>query len=620
MDIWYESSYNTAAALICLSALFYTFLQGRTRKPQNRYFALIVGDIALNAICATAGLYAEAASSYSEAARIVLYVTQYLYFLTHTALGFIFFIYTLHLCDVAVDTPPKNLIILCIPAIITELLVLLNPVLHLVYYYDSDYSFHRGPMEWLLYVMAVFYAAHCAGILIRYRHTLFRDRWAAVICFYVLTMTGMLVQMVARHVRLELFCESLAVLGLMFTMEDDDHLRERVTSVYNRNALVMDLFRYFARGRKFCAICLRLRDAASLQRLLGTDAVETVPVMVAAFLKQIHPVYYIYRSSSSSFVLIIPEGDRRCRNDLEEVILDRFSRSFMVGKSEVDLTYCLLEASGPGELTNAADVLLMADIQLPASVSSHVLKGDDMHFLFRAAQVEGALHRALSGDGFKLEYVPIYSTKDHTLWSEEARLYIDDEELGRVSQDEFMSVAQDLSTTADIGAILLEKSLKRFGVEKTAAGRMSVDLYSALWQRERFVETLSRGIKEYSIDASRVSLEISEPALRGDLSLLRHMTSILKEMGFSLTLDGYGAGYADMRTVFSLDFDHVKLDRSLMEKAPESSVGAAVLEENVDMIRRMGLAVIADGTDSAGQLGIAERLGIDYFSGKGGRV
>ena len=612
IEIWYQSSFNIAAALICFSALFYTILQQRIRRPQNRHYCVIVADIALNAVCAALGLYAESVAAVSMPWRICLYVVEYLYFLAHTALGFVLFNYALHLCDAAGDISFRKRIWLSIPAILTEALVVVNPFFHLIYRFDGSFIFHRGDLEFLLYLMAGFYASLSAWLLIKYWKTLGMHHRVAILCFYGLTLSGMLIQMKARTVRVELFFESLAVLGLLFTLEDDDYLREVATGVYNRNAFVIDVMRYFTRNRGFRVFCVRLKDAAALQRVLGMNAGEVVPALVAEYLRQIHPVYYIYRITSTSFMMVFPDGDRHCDPDSIRLAEERFKKCFIVNGLETDFTTYLLDVRVPEELGSLTDLLLMAEIPIPSGMPSRVLKGEDLRFLFRGVRVENALRQAMQENSFIVEYRPIYKTQDQVLWAEEARICVDDGEGGLFSSEELLPVAEQLGMTAHIGDLLLREAFRHIGNSEGVPRYLHVDLYPALWEKEDPAGQLGLYLQEFSVDPERVCLEIPESAVRGDLETLRGVLAGLRSLGFRLVLDHYGAGYADLQAAFSMDFDQVKLDRCLMENALTSDIGAEVLEDNVDMIREMGFSVAADGADDPGHIDFARRFCIDF--------
>ena len=615
-ELWNASSFNIAAALICISGLYYSAANKLIRKAQNRVFIHIIAIIAINAVCATTAIYAEVYATTSLVCRIILFASQYLYFIAHTFLALMFLYYSIYLCDAMNVISKRRKIIITMPAILAEVFVLLNPVHHLVYYFDENYAFHRGDLEMLLYVLAGVYAIGTAIILIKYWETVSFEKKLFVVIFYLLTILGIVLQMISREVRLELFCESLAMMGFMFALEDETQMRESITDLYNRATFINDVERYIARGRRFDLTILRLRDASAYQRLAGAKVIDKVPVVVAEYLRTVHPFQHAYRVSPFAFAMVSLAGDTTCKKNLAGEIEERFGGSFDIEGKRVHLSEYILSISVPKDMKTLHDILLAIDTPIPASTPGVILKKDDLKFLLRSSEVGEAIMRAMEKYNFTMEYMPIYHMPDMSEYSVEACISIDDIKLGKILPAEFQPVAEANGTLEKIGEYLINNSFAYFAEHRNEIKRLNVDLYSALWLKADIGVRMKKYLDKYGLDAGNICLEITESAVRGDKSKLGFAISELKELGFSITLDDYGAGYSNIQSMFALDFDQIKLGRSLLQQAGDNEVGAAVLEGNVDMIKRMGLSLLADGIENSEQEALTRKLGIDFAQGE----
>ena len=89
----------------------------------------------------------------------------------------------------------------------------------------------------------------------------------------------------------------------------------------------------------------------------------------------------------------------------------------------------------------------------------------------------------------------------------------------------------------------------------------------------------------------------------------------LKKEGFLLSMDDYGTGYSNMEGIFSLDFDVVKIDKSILWNAEKMSRGRIILENSVRMIHDLGCSVLVEGVETEEQIDLLTRLNVDYLQG-----
>jgi EAL domain-containing protein (putative c-di-GMP-specific phosphodiesterase class I) len=125
------------------------------------------------------------------------------------------------------------------------------------------------------------------------------------------------------------------------------------------------------------------------------------------------------------------------------------------------------------------------------------------------------------------------------------------------------------------------------------------------------------GIEDYldGVDPHRVVLEITEHAVVADYPLLNDHLAGLRRAGVRIAVDDVGAGYASMRHVLALRPDIVKLDLSLTRgidgDAPRRALAAAL----VAFAAQMGVAVIAEGVETAAELATLHGIGVDDVQG-----
>ena len=100
---------------------------------------------------------------------------------------------------------------------------------------------------------------------------------------------------------------------------------------------------------------------------------------------------------------------------------------------------------------------------------------------------------------------------------------------------------------------------------------------------------------------SQVNFEITESIDSNDYEVMYSVVKQLKSAGFRVYMDDYGTGYSNVHSLFAMDFDVVKIDKSILWGAMKSDLGMIILENNVRMLKQMGREILVEGVDNRGE-------------------
>jgi EAL domain-containing protein (putative c-di-GMP-specific phosphodiesterase class I) len=70
-----------------------------------------------------------------------------------------------------------------------------------------------------------------------------------------------------------------------------------------------------------------------------------------------------------------------------------------------------------------------------------------------------------------------------------------------------------------------------------------------------------------------------------------------------------------MQSSFSLDFDIVKIDKSILWAAEKTEFGRIVLENSINMIRSMNRKIVVEGVETKEHVEMLQKLGVEYLQG-----
>ena len=609
---------HTAALLISITSLIFTLIQQRIDKIQNKIYIVLISIVGLNAIAQIVRDLLEPAILTSDSAFFVCRLCDYLYFLLHTLLAPVFYIYVCAVCGMSrFVTEKKNLIFTSL-IVVTELFVLTNPLLRFVYQYNENRVFTRNWGEALVYISAAFYMCIAVFRLLFTWSALTAKRRLALIYFFILVIAGVAIQFININIKCELFAEALALMGVMTAIESEDDRIDIDTGIYNRKALQTDLSTYIVSKRKVGVICLKITNMELFDRTAKSENSDILPTVVAAYLQTVIPRYSIYNTNPGTFIITVTDSSSARTMKLAEVISRRFDSPWHFGDTKLLLNAVVMTSEIPDRIKTANDAFYMADSPVPGNLDKKILSGRDLDYLMRRAAVEGALTRGLEKHFFEVYYQPTYALSDRRLHGAEALIRLHDSVLGNVYPDEFIPIAEQNGLIDDIDDFVLREvcSFIKSGVPASLGIRcINVNLSVIECMQPGFVKHINAITDEYDIDKEMINFEITESIAASNYDILSRVVSALKADGFHFSMDDYGTGYSNMRAIFMLDFDVVKIDKSILWSAEESELGKIILESSVHMIKQMHREILVEGVETEEQIELLKSMSVDYLQG-----
>lgn len=609
---------HSSTILLCVTILLFTLIQQRTDKLQNKLFITMTVIIFCNALSSVISALAEHYKMTNDTAFTVVEVMQFLYFLLHTALCPTFFCYVSYVCGTTSRVSWKKLLLYMSIFIITEIPVLLNPFLHQVYYFNDQREFCRNWAENSIYLAAAIYFALSIGKLMFSWNALSAKKKIALSYFYVIVIAGVAIQLIFIKVKCELLAEAIGVLGTMIAIESEDERIDVETGFNNRRALQSDLNSFMINRSPVTLVCLKITNGDIIQRATGSENTDILASIVSDYLKTVTPRYYIYITNPSTFIITITDNDEKTVSAITNNIIKRFKYPWLFRETEIILNAVVMAADMPERLKSPADVFYMADSPVPADNDKKLLTGSDLDYLIRRSAVEDAISRGLEEHNFEVYYQPTYCVKGRRLHGAEALIRLHDSLIGEVYPDEFITVAEQIGMIDEIDDFVLSEVCRfiKSGIPaENGMDCINVNLSVIQCMQAGFADRINDLIESFGIDKDFINFEITETIAPKDYKLLSTVVADLKKDGYHFSMDDYGTGYSNIQLIFSLDFDVVKIDKSILWSAETSELGSVILENSVRMIRQMGRKILVEGVETKEQIELLEKLSVDYLQG-----
>ncbi len=239
--------------------------------------------------------------------------------------------------------------------------------------------------------------------------------------------------------------------------------------------------------------------------------------------------------------------------------------------------------------------------------------------VMKRVEIDNKLRGALEGNDFYLKYQVLLDARTRCIVGAEALIRWQDSELGEVSPEEFVPLAEESGLIVEIGSWVLETACA--DIKHWRQQQDSGDLYVAInlsarqFRGKGIVEDIANILNKYDLPGNCLELEITERLLMKDVP---HVISILeqfKAMGIRLSIDDFGTGYSSLSYLKRFPFDLLKIDRAFVDDIGTDPDGQALCDAIISMAHSLGLGIIGEGVETREQFEFLRERGVETIQG-----
>jgi diguanylate cyclase (GGDEF)-like protein len=235
--------------------------------------------------------------------------------------------------------------------------------------------------------------------------------------------------------------------------------------------------------------------------------------------------------------------------------------------------------------------------------------------------LEKDLRLGIERGEFVLWYQPQVLVDSGQLIGAEALLRWQHPERGLLSPGAFIKVAEETGLIAPLGEWVLRTALRQFREWSNKASNfcldaMSVNISPRQFQQLGIVDEVSRLLRETAVHGSHLILEITESVMMSDIEAVIEKMRGLRDLKVRFSIDDFGTGYSSLSYLKRLPISQLKIDRSFLEDLPESPNDSSIIDTIIATARHLGMEVIAEGVETAGQLEALRSRGCRKYQGR----
>ena len=229
-----------------------------------------------------------------------------------------------------------------------------------------------------------------------------------------------------------------------------------------------------------------------------------------------------------------------------------------------------------------------------------------------------SLKQALYNEEFVLYYQPQINAKDNVMIGMEALIRWQHPTMGLLTPNSFIALAEETGLIIDIDKWMIEMSIKQFKKWYDMALNpkiLSINISFVQLEKDDFLETLERIMRENSFSPEWLELEITErQVMQKPKDAIEKLIQISK-LGIAIAIDDFGTEYSSLSYLKKLPIDKLKIDKSFIDDILNNREDKAITKAIIILAQNLNLDVIAEGVERLEQKEFLLKEGCNLMQG-----
>lgn len=317
------------------------------------------------------------------------------------------------------------------------------------------------------------------------------------------------------------------------------------------------------------------------------------------------------RLGGDEFIILLNDiGHEKFASPIAEKLLQSCSKPIKIGNQLSTLAASIGISIYPTDGTSLEDLQRNADIAMYKAKHA----GGNVYCYFKKQMdekshenlhMEEALQKAIQQDEFTLYYQPKLNLKEGNITGVEALLRWENPELGMISPDIFIPLAEQMDLMIPIGEWVLREACqtcKAWQLEGYQPVSVAVNLSAKQFHYPDLEEIITNILTEMGLEPHYLELEIAETVIMENVESSIHKLNALKKIGVHISIDDFGTGYTSISYLKKFPIRSFKIDKIFIKEIPTNSNDAIITNAFIGLAHALEIKVVAEGVETAEQL------------------
>ena len=401
-----------------------------------------------------------------------------------------------------------------------------------------------------------------------------------------------------------------------------------LTGLINRHAFEDKLREQISRswrGEQGALLFIDLDGFKKVNDTEGHKAGDRLLIEISGRLKiSLREVDTIARLGGDEFAVIVPGCEsEKSVSQLCERLIASMIKPIVVDRMEHTVGASIGVAMFPDDGQTVEELVMKADSAMYRAKETGRARFEFFDDTLNEANrhrvmVESRLRGALKRGELNLHFQPKLRLEDHRIDSAEALLRWTDDELGVVSPDIFVPIAEETNLVHDFTAVQVEHTANLFAAADAAGVKLEHIALNASTKQlmtDGYAMTLLSQLDRRGLPHRCIEIEVTESVFAEDTRTAIRELEILQSAGIRVALDDFGTGFSSLNMLRELPLDVVKIDRSFVTELETSDQARILVQHLISIATTLGKEVVAEGVETEIQLQHLREANCHYVQG-----
>lgn len=399
-------------------------------------------------------------------------------------------------------------------------------------------------------------------------------------------------------------------ISLQKTQKQQEYLsyHDDLTGLLNRNSLVDYLDKVKAKDLKSLgALSIDINGLKNFNKEFGREYGDEVVIRVGEVLEEYFRSAEVYRLTGDEYLVLVENTSYEnftkqiyaAHTKLDNISLGLVSVGYAWEKLDIDVD----------KLVTNAEVMMREEKK---KYYKNLKKGHHEPI------IKQDLLEDIEHGNFIVCLVPKMDVQTESIAGAEAVVRYHHKDLGIVDPGKYINLLEETKLSHYLDLYVFEevcKTLHRWELEDIPMIPVAVNFAGATLRQESVAEKMLKIIDKYHVRCEYLEVEVSESGNDMNQEMLAETSGKIRKGNVRVILDHFGAKNSSFSILSLMEFDALKLDKSLITNIVGNSRSRIVAQAVIDICRQLGASVEAAGVETQDQLNVLEELGCDHAQG-----
>ena len=302
-----------------------------------------------------------------------------------------------------------------------------------------------------------------------------------------------------------------------------------------------------------------------------------------------------------------------------EIVQDRLVAPYQLGPHraivgvDIGISHSVVSGFDPDRLLGHADMAL--NVARTMAGKGYAAFSPEMDENLRARQqLETEMQQAMERGEISLMFQPQASLEDGRIVGVEALMRWLHPDLGAVSPERFIPIAEETGKIVELGRWILAAACTEVATWPGEL-RLSVNISPIQFELVDVVTEVKDALTSSGLPAHRLDVEITEGIFVSNVRATIEALQKLRNLGVGIALDDFGTGYSSLGYLGRLPLDKIKIDQSFVRKLPGDQQSGVIIRAVMMLSEALNKVVIAEGIETADQAWMLRMMGCKVGQG-----